>query len=443
MTSDKKVSFYKNKPETLPRFVYRRLTKALLAQPSSRPDAIKAALSELAGDHPDLRKLKFFIPDALKKILTSEEILQLTEGTGERRAHSRRLKMVFPHVSDEFSLDKDFLGSLFELDGGPELPRDAKFFAMGSCFARNIAEYLNANGNKTTTFAFTEDLNSPVSNAFLLDLASKNPEWQATDLTRWIRRIFPEYTEAEVNAEKVKRQAEVASLIKPLASAGCVILTLGNVVDFFQDHDSQATTLGEKIFPKYIALPDTEDVRLSSSAASRLKRQGAVLRLASYGETCEAIRSCIRSVRALTQAPIVITVSPVPIDSAIGLVEPELKSAIEVDCVSKSRLRSALHEIMVSERATYSALYYFPSFEIVRWVAPMLDMPTFGLDDAAARHVSSPILDAVCSLFLQKFLKLDGSAKERRPESDEKTSKKPQLTYSFGMQYSLRGPQDD
>ncbi len=439
MSSDKKVNFYKNKPETLPRFVYRRLAKALLAQPNSRTDAIKAALSELNSDHPDLRKFKFFIPDALRKILTSEELLQLTEGLADRRAHSRRLKMVFPHVGDEFSLDKDFLESLFELNEGPELPRDAQFFAMGSCFARNIAEYLNANGYKSTTFAFTEDLNSPVSNAFLLELASKSTEGQALDLTRWIRRIFPEYTEAQVNVEKEKRLAEVTSLMNPLAKADCVILTLGNVVDFFQGNDTEAKALQEKIFPKYIALPDTEDVRLSSSAASRLKRQGAVLRLASYSETCEAIQSCIRSIRALTQVPVVVTVSPVPIDSAIGLMESKLKSAVEVDCVSKSRLRSALHEVMVSERATYPLVYYFPSFEIVRWVAPMLELPVFGLNDAASRHVSLPILDAVCSLFLQKFLRLDASAKEKRSEPDE-TGKKPKLTYSFGMQNSLRGP---
>jgi hypothetical protein len=34
----------------------------------------------------------------------------------------------------------------------------------------------------------------------------------------------------------------------------------------------------------------------------------------------------------------------------------------------------------------------------------MLPIPTFGLDDAASRHVSSPILDAVCSLFLNRFV---------------------------------------
>jgi hypothetical protein len=91
------------------------------------------------------------------------------------------------------------------------------------------------------------------------------------------------------------------------------------------------------------------------------------------------------------------------VDSVIGLAG-DLKTAIEVDCVSKSRLRSAFDEIAPRLRTTLGPIHYFPSFEVVRWIAPMLPIPTFGLDDAASRHVSSPILDAVCSLFLNRFV---------------------------------------
>ena len=36
---------------------------------------------------------------------------------------------------------------------------------------------------------------------------------------------------------------------------------------------------------------------------------------------------------------------------------------------------------------------------------PMLEMPLFGFDDAASRHVSSPVLNAVCAVFLKEFVK--------------------------------------
>jgi hypothetical protein len=151
-------------------------------------------------------------------------------------------------------------------------------------------------------------------------------------------------------------------------------------------------------------MPGSEDINVRSASAANLKGKGAVLRLATYSETLEAIRTCIRGIRSVTNATLVVTISPVPIDSVIGLVTQHLKSAIEVDCVSKSRIRSAFDEVYSAERRTDPAIFYFPSFEIVRWIAPLMPIPAFGLDDAASRHVSSPILNGICSLFAQTFI---------------------------------------
>jgi hypothetical protein len=406
MAGDRKVDFYAGKSRTLPRFAYRRLKDALLGRAAPRADAIEAALAELTeGRDPDLRKFKFVIPETLKTALTADEYSRWMEATAPRRTRASRLKMVFPHVSDEFSLDQAFLASLFDLDAGPEVAADGVLFTIGSCFARNIAEYLAENGHDAIAFQLAEDLNSPISNAYLFHLMGQSPAQQAQELAHWTRLIFPELSESDSQRAVSERQAEIADLAAQIRTATCVVLTLGNVVDFFRDHNQAGATLAEKIVPKFIALPGQEDIEVRSSAAQRLKSRGATFRLATYAETCEAIRYCIRGARSLTQAPIVVTVSPVPIDSVIGLSEETLKSAIEVDCVSKSRLRSALHEVMATEANSVSALYYFPSFEIVRWVAPMLDMPVFGWDDAASRHVSSPILNAVCGLFVQRFLR--------------------------------------
>ena len=35
----------------------------------------------------------------------------------------------------------------------------------------------------------------------------------------------------------------------------------------------------------------------------------------------------------------------------------------------------------------------------------MLPFPNFGLDDAASRHVSSPVLEAVCGLFVERYVR--------------------------------------
>ena len=41
-------------------------------------------------------------------------------------------------------------------------------------------------------------------------------------------------------------------------------------------------------------------------------------------------------------------------------------------------------------------LYYLPSYEIVRWIAPLTGIPVFGKEDASSRHVSNIILNAAC-----------------------------------------------
>jgi len=404
MAGSKKVDFYGGKPSSLPRFVYRRLVAALNANPEGREAALAAATDELlSGANPDLRKFKFTPPAFLQAALRPQEAELFAARIAQRREHAARLKMVFPHVSDEFGLDPGFLLSVLDMDGGPSVAAPGRFFTIGSCFARNIAEFLIRNGRSAKTFALAEDLNSPISNAFIFDILRRAPADRIALLTSWVRRIFPELDEAACAQVAHQRLAGLNEVAASLREADCVVLTLGNVVDFFRDDADAGLPLAEKIFPKFVAMPGDEDIAVRSNAAARLKKQGATLRLASYGETQEALCACIAGIRRETAAPIVVTLSPVPVDSVIGLAG-DLKTAIEVDCVSKARLRSAFDEAAAGLRETYGPIHYFPSFEIVRWIGPMLPIPAFGYDDAASRHVSSPILDAICQLFLDHFV---------------------------------------
>jgi hypothetical protein len=405
MADEKKFNFYGGKSTALPRFVYRRLAAALQGNGRARGPVIDAAINEiLTGKDPDLRKFKFFAPAFLKQKLSPDELAHLEQQTAKRRERASQLKMVFPHVGDEFSVDRDFLESVFEMHEGPALRHGDGFFTIGSCFARNVAQHLAVNGHRAKTFGLAEDLNSPMSNAFLLQMMERTADEQRGILKHWIETIFPDLADAEKDALIAQKHREIAELQSNLEEADCVILTLGNVVDFFRDDGSHGKPLMENIFPKFIAMPGSEDINVRSASAANLKGKGAVLRLATYSETLEAIRTCIRGIRSVTNATLVVTISPVPIDSVIGLVTQHLKSAIEVDCVSKSRIRSAFDEVYSAERRTDPAIFYFPSFEIVRWIAPLMPIPAFGLDDAASRHVSSPILNGICSLFAQTFI---------------------------------------
>jgi hypothetical protein len=132
MADEKRFNFYGGKSSALPRFVYRRLAAALQANGQPREPLIDAAVTELLiGKDPDLRKFKFFVPGFLKQKLSPAELARFEAQTAKRQDRARQLKMVFPHVSDEFSLEPAFLETVFEMDAGPALRRGSGFFTDG------------------------------------------------------------------------------------------------------------------------------------------------------------------------------------------------------------------------------------------------------------------------------------------------------------------------
>ena len=49
------------------------------------------------------------------------------------------------------------------------------------------------------------------------------------------------------------------------------------------------------------------------------------------------------------------------------------------------------------------AIHYFPSFELVKWLCPLLGLPPYGEDDGHPRHVSNRVVAAICLLFAKYF----------------------------------------
>lgn len=92
---------------------------------------------------------------------------------------------------------------------------------------------------------------------------------------------------------------------------------------------------------------------------------------------------------------VILTVSPVPMNRADT-------EAVMADCLSKSKLRAAVEMV----RETYApahGVYYWPSFEIVRWLAPHLS-PAYGADDGMLRHVNADLVAMNCQLFVETFI---------------------------------------
>jgi hypothetical protein len=117
------------------------------------------------------------------------------------------------------------------------------------------------------------------------------------------------------------------------------------------------------------------------------------MRTPPVAETKAVIREVLALLRILNpMARLYVTISPVPL---IGTAE--LSSAIIADCVSKTTLRAALHELL-QESATADT-HYWPSFEIVRWLGAHTTLPAFGADDNASRHVSNWLVEMIVDRF--------------------------------------------
>ena len=106
------------------------------------------------------------------------------------------------------------------------------------------------------------------------------------------------------------------------------------------------------------------------------------------------------------QVKMVLTVSPVPLAGTT-----EFASAVIADCLSKSTLRLACHEVVTSEAA--QGVVYWPSFEIVRWLGTHFgpsQPPVFGVEDGNMRHVSSWLIDVIIDMFLEHWSVADAHA---------------------------------
>lgn len=400
------MNYYADKSRKLPRFFYRNLLKELDANSEPRDSIIARMQTEL--QNPQLRgdwlKLKWCLPESVRQRLSGTE-RQSVEVILDARRSRRNDKFleVFPQCSDEFSFSTAFLNAAFGNCRRPVINHDSNVTTIGSCFARNIAVFLNNNGYRASAFQQSEDLNSPFSNAKMLSIAAADSNIRESYVRRWLEVIYPENMRDKlsvIHKQEVDRLEALKDLVR---QSDVLIVTCGNIIDYFLDSNTEGDDPGPRVAPKFFSISSNEDVDIRGYLSKRLRESGSCFRVGSYGETVQALKCQYQALRTINnRAHIIFTLSPVPIDGALGIENTLRLGAVEIDCISKSVLRAALSEFLsgsVDERT-----YYFPSFEIVRWIAPNVEAPVFGNEDASSRHVSQTILNGVYRYFLHKFV---------------------------------------
>jgi GSCFA family len=265
----------------------------------------------------------------------------------------------------------------------PLLEADDSVFTLGSCFARELLRFLTKAGVASKRFWIPSGLNNTFA---ILDFFS----WCATgaETGRGFRYDRLETGEIREWKPEAERQAYAAAF----AEAGAFVFTFG-LSEVWEDRETGGVFwrgVPEEIF-------DAERHHF---------------RLTTVDENTANIRRITELVRELNRdAPIVFTLSPVPLMATFRDV-----SCMTADCVSKSVLRVAIDQVM-SE--AHPNVYYWPSFEIVRWAGDHLAWPAYGAHNRKPRDVSKDLVAAIIDAFVDAFYTAAAVAqlrsKRRRP----------------------------
>jgi GSCFA family len=231
---------------------------------------------------------------------------------------------------------------------------------QGSCFARNLAASLSRLGARVAHLNVNEYINTTIANAMFFEHIFKGAECDPV-----IRTIFSQLVD----------EARVAEFRELVSTCRAFVLTIGVAPCWFVKGTEQLV-----LQPDKRRLGDFE------------------MRTTSPSWNAGNIRRIIDSIRqANRDARIFLTLSPAPLNYSF-----EFPSTIVGDCLSKSVLRVAIHEVMADKR---EGVRYWPSFEVVRWVGSHLG-PVFGAEDNHPRHVSNFIVDAI----VRNFIRIHGGS---------------------------------
>ena len=271
-----------------------------------------------------------------------------------------------------------------------QLPTDAKIFAIGSCFARNIEKaLLQKGGNITSTEPKSEvlelrtNLLTGLLNKYNLISIHQELEWASG------HSVFPENGFIELEGKYLdpslrdqarkgslelmrQRQEQLRQYFARAFEADLVIITLGLTETWFD-----RTTR--------IALAEVPSPRLLKQYGDRF-----ACKILSYPECANVLQSIYRILRKYGQPDlkVVITVSPVPLQRTFSG-----QDVIVANMMSKSTLRS----VAGAFAAATDGVDYFPSYEAVMVSAPDL----VWMEDR--RNVTDLMVERIMSEFVSRY----------------------------------------
>lgn len=268
-------------------------------------------------------------------------------------------------------INKIVIGETFSF---PKLKKTASIVTIGSCFANNLSYGLCKKGLTSHTLPIGEEVNSSYTNLEVFKLLLKI----SSNITHVDNNDLTSTTLTPLLDDKFIRHCN--SFVDQIKHSKALIYTMGVSYGFFSKEDNKP------ILIKNTGGVDRTSLNLASS------------RIISPEENLINLNEIFKIARLINPEIIfIISVSPVPAARSFGITP-----VAQADCISKSILRVST-EMFVSQNLP--DVYYWPSFEIVKWLSPHLDytsrniIPFFGFEDGYSRHVSKDTVDLVIDLF--------------------------------------------
>jgi len=249
----------------------------------------------------------------------------------------------------------------------PILSHTENILTLGSCFAAELRFFLNRCGLPADSFWVPSGLNNTYAlRDFFSWILTGEQSRQGYWYDRGEQGKVSEWTPAE----------EKSSYRQYMLDAGCIVLTIG-LAEVWEDRFTSG------VFWRGVP----EDIFDSSRHR---------FRLTTVEENYSNLNEIIKLIREhCGDIPIVITLSPVPLKATFREM-----SCITADCVSKSVLRVAIDQAMQGKP---EKVYYWPSFEMVKWYGCHTQWPVYGMDESIVRHVSRYALINIIKVFVELF----------------------------------------
>lgn len=267
----------------------------------------------------------------------------------------------------------------------PSIPlfnKQSRLIALGSCFAANFRKWLQSHGYSTAGVPFPEQITNTLAVRHFI-------EWSLT---------------GRLPSGSVDYQSTKDKIISPFSS-GADDKKYG---DLFKSSDGLIITYGVAEVWQDILSGETFWHGVPKAIYDK-QRHHPVLTTPEWNAnnitaTIELIREHVGDI------PIILTLSPIPLNATF-----RHPSIWEADCVSKSTLRVAIENVRAKNIPN---VYYWPSFEMVRWAGSHLSYNIFSdrkdeenrLNDkgsADSLHVRHSAIKSITDHFAELYFSRD------------------------------------